>query len=256
MNDKVRDFWDSQAKEFGASDLATAPDHYYRELEIAKIIEHLEPGRKILDVGCGNGYSTQKFWEAVDSEYVGVDYSEAMIEEANKRNDHLCFMPGNVLTLATNIFSEKFDIIISERCLINLKDWEEQKQALLEMKRCLKPGGKIVFVENFQEGLKSLNELRAGFGLHEIKVKWHNRYLKMTEFEPFIGDHFDVMHMENIGNLYYIISRVVYAAMAKSEGKEPSYDHILNQIASDLPTLGQDYTRFYSPNFLYVLRAK
>lgn len=252
MNDKVKEFWDEQALAHGASDLATAPDHFYREMEIARIIEHLEPGKKILDVGCGNGYSTQKFWEAIDSEFVGVDYSEKMIAEARNLEcaNHIFFLIGDASNLP---YANTFDIIISERCLINLTSWEEQSKALLEMKKCLKPGGKIILVENFVNGLEKLNKLRAGFDLHEIKVRWHNCYLEMTEFVPFINEHFVTSHNENIGNLYYIISRVVYAALAKADDREPEYGHLINKIASQLPSLG-----FYncSPNMLYVLRAK
>lgn len=256
MNDKVKAFWDAQAVEHGASDLATAPDHYYRELEIAKIIEHLRPDENVLDVGCGNGYSTQAFKHAVDSNFVGIDYSPAMIAAAYRHADErLVFFTGDVRALPD---IAKFDTIISERCLINLASWDEQQHAILEMKRCLRPGGRIILVENFEDGLNNLNELRAGFGLHEIEVRWHNRYLKLAEFDPFISDHFDVIHRENIGNLYYIVSRVVYAALARSEGQEPRYDHFINKVASDLPTLGlhPDINAFYSPNFLHVLRAK
>ena len=53
--DLIRKFWDQQAALFEESDLATAPDHYYRELEIKHILSHLENGKSILDVGCGNG---------------------------------------------------------------------------------------------------------------------------------------------------------------------------------------------------------
>lgn len=253
MNDKVKEFWDNQAKEFGASDLATAPDHYYRELEIEKIIEHLIENERVLDVGCGNGYSTRLFSGMVDGTYAGLDYSEKMIKEAEDTNIGIDFIVSDVRAIPDNL--GKFNTIISERCLINLKDWNEQKAAILEMKRCLRPGGRIILVENFEDGLDALNRLRTGFGLHEIKVRWHNRYLQMAEFEPFIDDHFDVIHRENIGNLYYIISRVVYAALAKSEGKEPQYDHMINAVASELPSFGFG-SQFYSPNFLYVLRAK
>lgn len=255
MSDKVKEFWDTQAETFGASDLATAPDHYYRELEIAKIIEHLKEDERVIDVGCGNGYSTKRFFDAVRGAYNGFDYSEKMIEEAKKQyNKDIFFFVEDVRIMATSLLGWA-NTIISERCLINLKDWNEQKAAILEMKRCLQPGGRIILVENFHEGLDSLNNLRSGFGLHEIKVRWHNRYLKMEEFEPFINQHFDILHRENIGNMYYIVSRVVYAAFARFEYKEPQYDHFINGVASDLPTFGFG-DEFYSPNFLYVLRAK
>jgi len=253
MNDKVKEFWDAQAQEHGASDLATAPDHFYRDLEIRKIIEHLEPGRKILDVGCGNGYSTQKFWEACDSDFVGVDYSEKMIHEARKTYSDIAFIVGDVRELSKHAHNQ--DIIISGRCLINLASWEEQQVALLEMKKCLKPGGTIILVENFKDGLHSLNYLRAQFDLHKIEERWHNRYMWIGEFEPFASTHFDIIGRENIGNLYYIISRAVYAALCKADDKEPAYGHLINKVASQLPSLGFS-PEFYSPNFLYVLGNK
>ncbi len=252
MNDMVKEFWDNQAMEHGASDLATAPDHFYRELEIREIIKHLREDERVLDVGCGNGYSTNCFAKAVDAAYIGVDYSEKMIEEASDANLGIPFVVGDVRDIPKHLGLA--DTIISERCLINLKDWEEQKAAILEMKRCLKPGGRIILVENFQDGLDNLNTLRSRFDLYEIGVRWHNRYLYMENFIPFIRDHFYIRHNENIGNLYYIISRVVYAALATADNKEPEYGHLINKIASQLPTLG--LYSFYSPNWLYVLEAK
>lgn len=253
MSDKVKAFWDAQAVEHGASDLATAPDHYYRELEIAKIIEHLRPDENVLDVGCGNGYSTEIFRKHIASVFTGIDYSEEMIKAAIETTVESSYFVGDVRNIPFS--KNRFHTIISERCLINLKDWDEQQQALLEMKRCLCPGGRIILVENFTDGLKKLNSLRAQFDLHEIKVRWHNRYLSFIEFDPFINKHFRVTHSENIGSLYYIISRVVYAALAKADDREPEYGHLINKIASQLPTLGHGVT-YFSPNFLFVLEAR
>jgi SAM-dependent methyltransferase len=254
MTDAVKSYWDNQAASFGQSDLATAPDHFYRNLEIREILRHLRYNENVLDVGCGNGYSTKIFRDKTTSTFVGIDYSEKMIEQAKKlEGERLSFVCGDVRNLFYSVGGKTFDTIISERCLINLTDWEEQKAAMLEMKKCLATNGQIIFVENFEDGLTQLNDMRATFGLHPIKVRWHNRYLKLAEFAPFIDQHFNVLHKENIGNLYYIISRVVYATTVLGTGMEPEYDNVLNEIASNLPTLGK-YN--YSPNFLYVLEAK
>lgn len=254
----VRQFWDDQANEFGASDLATAPDHYYRLMEIDRIKSKLIDHQDVLDVGCGNGYSTIEFAKALPrSTFIGVDYSAPMIAYAKAAalaaNSPAIFAEGDVRSLeqCEAITGRRFDTIISERCLINLKDWDEQREAILSLKRLLKPTGRILLVENTQEGLANLNKLRAQFDLHEIKVRWHNFYIPQNELERFAVKNFRVESVENIGNLYYILSRVLYAKLAQIEGKEPQYDHVINEIASELPSLPLYQ---FSPNFIYVLR--
>lgn len=251
--DKVLEFWESQAKVYGTSDEATAPDTAYRSLEIAKIKEHIR-GPKVLDVGCGNGFSTLVFKDHYpDYDFIGVDYSGEMIKQAKQADtdNKIKFMVADVRELDTAV-NERFDTIISERCLINLNSWEQQKDALLQMKRLLAPGGRIVLVENFVDGLRNLNDLRGAFDLPAIEVRWHNRYLDARDFSSFVHQNFKVTYAENIGNLYYIISRVVYAEIARMGGGEPQYDHPINYIAAGLPALG-DYN--FSPNMLHILEA-
>src|SRR5438132_1327775 len=82
-----------------------------------------------------------------------------------------------------------------------------------------------------QEGLARLNVLRKSFDLHPITVRWHNYYMPEKKLLSFANKNFKVEAIENIGNLYYIISRVVYAKLAQIEGKEPEYGHPINKIA-------------------------
>jgi ubiquinone/menaquinone biosynthesis C-methylase UbiE len=262
--DKTKAFWDDQARTHGASDLATAPDHHYRTLEIKSIIrmiETIQERETILDVGCGNGYSTvqigKKFPEAM---ITGVDYSEPMIAEANRAAiPNVEYFHGDVLSLSHNkdLRGQKFDIVLSTRCLINLETWEEQKAGILEMRKMLTPNGRLILVENTEAGLASLNSLRTKLGLHPIEVRWHNKYLPQKEFNQFMnhaeGDNLFVLeYVENIGNMYYIASRVIYAKLCKDQGVEPDYDNPINAIAAELPSLGMYYA--CSPNFMFVLR--
>ena len=254
--DSIKDFWDKQADKYKTSDLATAPDHHYRELEISRILPHLSDGSHILDIGCGNGYSTLKFAiENPGATILGVDYSEKMIKQAI---DHLhghpevknvSFLMGDVRRLGD--LKKKFDIIVSERCLINLTTFAEQRHALLQMKYALNPGGKLILVENTIEGLDRLNSLRKKFGLEDIKERWHNHYLPQFDFLKFARLHFKVQTVDNIGSLYYIMSRVMYAKLCAMEGKEPDYNHPINRIASQMPSLP---AYAWSPNYLFVMR--
>lgn len=249
---KVLEFWENQAETYGTSDEATAPDTAYRSLEISKINDHIR-GPKVLDVGCGNGFSTLIFAEnKPEWEFLGVDYSPKMVREANKakKGENVSFKVADAREL--NAIGGKYDTIISERCLINLASWEEQQDAMLQMRSLLAPGGRIVLVENFVDGLRNLNDLRAAFDLPAIEVRWHNRYLDARDFSAFVEKNFKVTFSENIGNLYYIVSRVVYAEIARMGGGEPQYYHPINYIAAGLPSLG-NYN--FSPNMLHVLEA-
>jgi len=257
---QVKDFWQNQALEFKGSDLATAPDTYYRQLEINRIISYLKDGKVILDIGCGNGYSTLKFAKKFSqSRFIGVDYSEEMIRYAKKNlvkeknlKGRVKFLVGDVRNLSTHPeIKQKFDYLVSERCLINLLNWKQQKQALLEMKKLLKKDGGIVLCENTQEGLQRLNQLRNKLKLFSIKVRWHNYYLPQKKLLEFARKYFKVEEINNIGSLYYIISRVVYAKLVDLEGKEPQYLHPINKIASQLPSIGD-----YSPNYIFILTNK
>lgn len=256
----IKKYWEDQAKNFKESPLATAPDVYYRNLEIDRIIGYLKNNKSVLDIGCGNGYSTLKFAKIFFyANFLGIDYSEEMIKFAERTllsekalKGRVKFDVGNVMSLSSYAPTrKKFDYIVSERCLINLLNWEEQKKALLEMKKVLKKNGKIILCENTQEGLVRLNKLRQKLGLFSIKVRWHNYYLPEKKFLNFAKKHFVIKEVNNIGSLYYIISRVVYAKLCDLENKKPEYLHQINKIASQLPSIGN-----YSPNFIFVLKNK
>ena len=71
----VKAFWDRQAEIYGSKDTATAPDSHYRTLEINRILPHIDARSKVIDVGCGNGFSTRTFARRVSSSsFLGIDY--------------------------------------------------------------------------------------------------------------------------------------------------------------------------------------
>jgi SAM-dependent methyltransferase len=255
-------FWEDQAEQYGHSDKATNPDQHYRKLEIASILRVIDllPHETILDVGCGNGFTTAQIHEKFpDADIVGVDFSPKMIEQAKELVGaaNIEFYEGDVLSLSRNRFlvPRHYDLVLSTRCLINLANWEEQKTAILEMRKMLKPDGRLILVENFKGGLANLNDIRRSVGLHEIKERWHNFYIPDDKYKHFIAQGQSIFipeYGENIGNLYYLASRVIYAKMCLDKGIEPDYDNEINKIASQLPTLGEQCA--CSPNFLIVLR--
>lgn len=79
---RVRKFWDERAVQEGVSSHeVTHKDIWQRWLEIKAIGDYLRKKDRVLDVGCGNGYSTRIF-AGLCKEIVGIDYSNEMIDRA------------------------------------------------------------------------------------------------------------------------------------------------------------------------------
>lgn len=89
----------------------------------------------ILEVGCGGGYYRQVFAHMLDTEfdYVGVDYSAAMVEAARRRCPTTRFEVADACKLP---FADgSFDIVFNGVCLMHILDFE---QAIREGRRVAK----------------------------------------------------------------------------------------------------------------------
>jgi ubiquinone/menaquinone biosynthesis C-methylase UbiE len=83
--DQVKAHWERWAAEYGTSLRATTKTPTIKLLEIFALTQHIPPGSRVLDVGCGNGYNALSFVETVAGIMVtGVDYSPDMIANAQK----------------------------------------------------------------------------------------------------------------------------------------------------------------------------
>jgi SAM-dependent methyltransferase len=233
---------------------ATSPDFNLRELEIAAIARNLAaegPGR-VLDVGCGNGYSTICFAAAAPGEYVGADYLPEMVEAAEGLQKELAgefpaespvrFEVGDATELPFEDAS--FDTVISQRCLLNLLTWENQRRALDEVARVLEPGGRYLMLEGTLQGLQGLNEIREQVGLEaipEANPETNRGSLKFDEREVAgeIEKRFSAIERIERFGMYYLLSRVVHPLLVAPE--QPRYDADLNRVARSVALEVPDY---------------
>ncbi len=109
--------------------------------------KYVKSGGSVLDVGCGNGRLVELFGvnskqQIVNSiEYVGIDQSVKLIEIAKKRNPGVEFHVAEITKLPFE--DNSFDAIYCIAVFCHIPPGFHQ-QALAEMKRVLKPGGKII----------------------------------------------------------------------------------------------------------------
>lgn len=252
MNELVKKMWDARGE--GKQHTSTQPDHNLRALEIYKISRHLHNNFDCVDIGCGTGFSTIAFAKLVHS-IIGIDLSESMIQSGEElcqpRLPGLSFRVASVLELPFR--DGVFDVAISTRCLINLKTWEEQKSALMQIHRVLKRDGLLFLIEGIQEGHDGLNRLRASFDLPIIQKKWFNVLFKETELLAFLHQYFEVASTEDF-DMYYLVSRIVHPMLVRPQ--EPSFDHPVNGVARLLSEQFPICGLSASLNKMYVLRRR
>lgn len=102
---------------------------------ISTAVNHIYPvkGKRILDIGCGDGtYSLELFTQGAES-VLGIDPSTSAIEAARNKAEaagvsaHVTFQPGNIYDLA---LTETFDCIVLRGVLHHLPNAAKALQAI------------------------------------------------------------------------------------------------------------------------------
>lgn len=96
------------------------------------------PRTKMLELGCGTGHWTNHFTN-LGFDVTGIDTSEAMLNEAKRKNINADFLSGNAENLPYD--SESIDVISS---ITMMEFVEDQTKVFKEINRVLKKGGWLI----------------------------------------------------------------------------------------------------------------
>lgn len=121
---------------------------YSPEIEELKV--YIKPGERVLDLGCGTGRLYEIFSAQGGSasggkdkniNYTGIDFSENLIRIAKEKYGDR-FIVGDILSLP--FIDKNFDSVWSIAALHHIPSDELRKRVLAEVKRILKPGGRVI----------------------------------------------------------------------------------------------------------------
>jgi SAM-dependent methyltransferase len=135
--------------------------------------------RAVLEVGCGEGELAERIQSELGVELVALDQSARMVELCRERG--LDARVGDVQELPFEDGS--FDVGVAAWMLFHVPDLD---QAIGELARVLRPGGRLVAVTNYRDHLIELFDLAGAerfelpFGA-EKGADWLGRHFGMVE---------------------------------------------------------------------------
>ena len=141
---------EARDQEAGEYTETRARDSYERAVEDAAILDALQltPTDAVLDAGCGTGQTLESLLALADR-VVAVDHSARSVEIAatrvpDEQSDRVSLLTADLRDLP--IGSESVDAVMSIEVLQHIPTPEARQQALLELRRVLRPGGRIALI--------------------------------------------------------------------------------------------------------------
>jgi len=249
--EETLDHWNERAKLAKSPEEITHFDTNQRRFEINTLLTFLEPNDVILDLGCGNGYSSNIFKERV-KQIVGGDFSPEMIRRARQEvvGDNVEFIQIDARKFNLD---RKFTKVITQRCLINILDWDEQKKAIHNIHNHLAKDGIFLMLEGSYDGRKNLNELRVKLKLDELTPVQYNLDFKLDQTNSFLSQFFDILDYKTFG-LYEFITRIIYPQYISPE--QPHYGSKFHEVGEKLLFNVNDRFPEISKLGLWVLKKK
>jgi len=243
--ESIRRHWQNWATQYGTGLRATTKTATAKAMELdalSRALTEIERSNgkslRILEMGCGNGQNCLRLLDShPEASFTGIDFVAQMIDAANSvkaerqiPDARLVFQVGNVLDLS--IPAHRYDVVFTDRCLINLNSDSLQQQAIASLAELIKSEGYLLMIENSQQTYGSQNQARRLVGLPERAPAEFNHFFNETTLLPFLSTvDLELIDVEDFISLHDIVLYVLVPMV--NEGKI-DYEHPFVEAATSL----------------------
>jgi SAM-dependent methyltransferase len=266
----IKEHWDNLAAKYAEDLKSTTKTPTIKQLEINALYNSLNfisaSSLNVLEVGCGNGHNLMGLANLLKQHnYTGVDYSATMISNAInikglEKLTNVNFFVGNVVDLQSNEnLQDHYDVVFTDRCLINLNTFELQKNGLEQLVLKTKDGGHIIIIENINQSYNNQNDCRVAIGMEARKPDEYNLFFNENEFVSYAteGLNLKLLQTSNFGSLHDLL---LYVLIPKTNGGKTDYSHPLMEAVTELllsldPKLQNSFGEF-GQNKLYIFKKE
>ena len=207
-------------------------DKHLLQAEIRLISRWVPRDSKVLDAGCGEGEGTRVYAGIPGVVVHGADFADTRLKMAARRLRGLRNVTlKKVDFLDPYELDRDYDVVVSQRFLINIPGWRRQQQVLAGLLERLRKGGTLVLLEGSQQGVAELNAFRALWGLAPIPVKWHNYFVRDDDLKAFMRARGAQLLCEDGLGAYFMLTRGVRPVLDKNL----AWDCPFNRAAASEP---------------------
>jgi GT2 family glycosyltransferase/ubiquinone/menaquinone biosynthesis C-methylase UbiE len=206
-------------------------EHLHR---YAMALAHV-PGRRVLDIACGEGYGSALMARAAE-QVIGVDISEAVIAHAREAYAHiprLQFLAGSAAQLP--LADASVDMVVSFE---TIEHHDQHEEMMLEFVRVLRPGGLLLL----SSPNKAVYSDEAQF-----KNEFHVKELYFDELDALTRRHFR--------NVTYLGQRFVTGStiLPLADETDARADHQIESWTDDGVDVTARLPRLQSPMYFVLL---
>lgn len=163
-----------------------------------------EPGLLAIDIGCGQGRLVGRLRDR-GLTCIGLDMSGGLLAEARTTIGGQ-FVRGDAQALP--VADAQFDRVLAMNSLYHMPNW---RQALREMRRVVRPGGRVVISTNGADAMKRIYDVHREAALE----------LGYTPL-PFGGSPFNLGHFDEVRAVFPTAERHVRDLALVFPGPEPA----------------------------------